>query len=135
MIRHETEVRVRYPDTDKMGVVYHGRYLEYFETGRTEMLREFGLAYSKIEEAGILLPVLEAHLILRRPARYDEMLTIVTMLRELPTARMHIEYEILRGDELLVTGSTAHAFATVGTMRPVRPPREFMELMAARFGS
>ncbi|MBC8144801.1 MAG: acyl-CoA thioesterase [bacterium] len=133
MIRHETRVRVRYPDTDQMGIVYHGRYLEYFETGRTEMLREFGLAYSAIEASGILLPVLEAHLILKRPARYDEMLTIVTMMRAMPTARMQIDYEILRGDELLVTGSTSHAFTTVDTMKPVRPPKEFMALMASKF--
>lgn len=129
MIRHETRVRVRYPDTDQMGVVYHGRYLEYFETGRTELLRDYGLPYSSIEKEGILLPVLEAHIVLRRPARYDELLTVVSIMRELPTARLHIEYEIRRGDELLVTGSTVHAFATADGMRPVRPPREFMAVM------
>lgn len=133
MIRHETRVRVRYPDTDQMGVVYHGRYLEYFETGRTELLRDFGLAYSTIEAGGILLPVLEAHVVMRRPARYDEMLTIVSFLRELPTARLHIDYEIRRDGELLVTGSTIHAFTTADGMRPVRPPREFMEVMTREF--
>jgi acyl-CoA thioester hydrolase len=129
MIRHLTRVRVRYPDTDQMGVVYHGRYLEYFETGRTELLRDFGLPYATIEERGILLPVLEAHLVMKRPARYDDMLTVVSMLHTLPTARMEISYEIYRDDELLVTGSTVHAFTTADGMRPVRPPREFMELM------
>jgi acyl-CoA thioester hydrolase len=129
MIRHETRVRVRYPDTDQMGVVYHGRYLEYFETGRTELLRDLGLAYATIEAGGILLPVLEAHLVMRRPARYDELLTVVSFLRELPTARLHIDYEIHRDDEILATGATVHAFTTADGMRPVRPPRAFMELM------
>jgi acyl-CoA thioester hydrolase len=134
MIRHETQVRVRYPDTDKMGVVYHGRYLEYFETGRTELLRDLGLAYSALEEGGVLLPVLEARLALRRPARYDEVLTVVTTMRAMPTARMNLEYEILRGDELLVTGSTSHAFTTADGMRPIRPPRAFLELMERNWG-
>jgi acyl-CoA thioester hydrolase len=130
MIRHTTSVRVRYPDTDQMGIVYHGRYLEYFETGRTEMLRDLGLAYSAIEQRGILLPVLEAHLILRRPARYDEILTVVSIMHELPTARMQIDYEIRRDDELLVTGSTRHAFTTADGLRPVRPPKDVLEILA-----
>lgn len=129
MIRHETRVRVRYPDTDQMGVVYHARYLEYFETGRTELLRDLGLPYASIEARGVLLPVLEAHVVMRRPARYDDLLTVVSMLRELPTARMSIDYEIMRDGELLVTGSTVHAFTTADGMRPVRPPRELMEVM------
>ena len=135
MIRHQTLVRVRYPDTDQMGIVYHARYLEYFETGRTEMLRDLGLAYSAIEERGILLPVLEAHVTMRSPARYDEMLTVVSIMHAMPTARMRIDYEITRNDDLLVTGYTTHAFATSRTMRPVRPPRQFMELMQSHFGT
>ena len=134
MIRHETRVRVRYPDTDKMGVVYHGRYLEYFETGRTELLRDFGMPYSAIEARGILFPVLEALVTMRSPARYDEVLTIVSMMHTLPTARMRIDYEIMRDDTVLATGYTTHAFTTADTMRPVRPPREFVDLMRTHFG-
>ena len=135
MIRHETTIRVRYPDTDQMGVVYHGRYLEYFETGRTEMLRDLGLPYSTLEETGVLLPVLEVSLAMRRPARYDELLTVVSTMAELPGARMRIAYEILREGELLATGATVHAFTTADTMRPIRPPNAFMEIIERAFTS
>jgi acyl-CoA thioester hydrolase len=130
MIRHETSIRVRYPDTDQMGIVYHGRYLEYFETGRTEMLRSLGLAYSEIEREGMLLPVLEAHVVMKSPARYDEVITVVTEMREPPTARLELHYAVMRGETLLATGSTLHAFVLAGTMRPVRPPRSFLAAVA-----
>jgi acyl-CoA thioester hydrolase len=129
MIRTETEVRVRYRDTDQMGVVYNGVYFEFFETGRTEMLRELGMPYASIEQAGVMLPVLEAGAKFLQPARYDDLLKVVTLLRDRVTARMRIEYEIYNGGQLLVTGFTAHAFTTIDTMRPVRPPKEFLELL------
>ncbi len=131
MIHHQTRIRVRYPDTDKMGVVYHGVYVEYLETGRTEMMRELGLANSALESSGVMLPVLDVVLSIRRPARYDEILTVHTFVRRQIGARMVLEYEIRRDDELLVTGSTSHAFTTVDTMKPVRPPREFLAMIAA----
>ena len=133
MIRHQTTVRVRYRDTDQMSVVYHSVYLEFFETGRTEMLRDFGMPYSSIEETGVLLPVLEYSARLILPARYDELLTVVTTIRQRPGARLFIDYEIFNDQTLLVTGQTVHAFATAGTMKATRPPRAFLELMDARW--
>lgn len=134
MIRYRTGIRVRYRDTDQMGVVYHGVYLEYFETGRTELLRDYGMAYSSIEERGLMLPVLEAALQLKRPARYDNLLTVHAVIRELPTARLRIEYELFCDDTLLVTGHTLHAFVTAQGMRPVRPPHDFVELLKEHIG-
>lgn len=135
MIRHQTTVRVRYRDTDQMSVVYHGVYLEFFETGRTEMLREFGMPYSSIEETGVLLPVLEYSARLILPARYDDLLTVVTTIRQRPTARLFIDYEIFNDQTLLVTGQTVHAFATAGTMKATRPPREFLQLIDSRMNA
>ena len=129
MIRHTTQVRVRYRDTDQMGVVYHGVYLEFFETGRTEFLREAGMAYSSIEETGVMLPVLEAALSMKRSARYDDLLEVHSIIRETPTARLRIEYEICRDDELLVTGYTVHAFVSAATRKPVRPPTDFVRMI------
>ncbi len=129
MIRHRSSVRVRYRDTDQMGVVYHGVYLEFFETGRTELLRDFGMPYSSIEATGILLPVLEYSSRLIRPARYDDLLTVVSSISQLPTARLFIDYEIYKDDTLLVTGQTVHAFATAGSMKATRPPRDFLTLL------
>lgn len=131
MIHHRTQVRVRYPDTDKMGVVYHAVYVEYMETGRTELMREIGLAYSALEASGVMLPVLDIALSIRRPAYYDELLTIHTFLRRRPTARLTLDYEVRRGDELLVAGTTVLAFTTVADMKPVRPPRRFLDAVAA----
>lgn len=130
MISHETRIRVRYRDTDQMSVVYHGVYLEYFETGRTELLRDYGMAYASIEERGLMLPVLEATLRMKRPARYDDLLTVRAIIRDLPTARLRIDYEILCRGELLVSGHTLHAFVTADSMRPVRPPADFVALLA-----
>ena len=76
MIRHKAEIRVRYADTDQMKVVYHGKYLEYFEVGRAALIRSLGLPYSELETRGILLPVIEAFAEFRKPALYDDMLSI-----------------------------------------------------------
>ncbi len=134
MILHTTRIRVRYRDTDQMGIVYHGVYLEYFETGRTEFLRDAGMAYSSIEETGVMLPVLEAALQMKRSARYDDLLTVRSIIRTMPTARLRIEYELYREEELLVTGHTIHAFVSSDTMKPVRPPKEFLRVLGERMG-
>jgi acyl-CoA thioester hydrolase len=97
------------------------------------MLRELGMPYSSIERTGVMLPVLEASAKFHQPARYDDLLTVTTFLREQPTARLRIEYEIHRDDILLVTGFTLHAFTTIDTFRPVRPPKEFVELIQERW--
>jgi acyl-CoA thioester hydrolase len=134
MIRHETQVRVRYRDTDKMGVVYHAVYLEFFETGRTEMMRDYGLSYASIEANGVMFPLLEAYVKMMRPARYDDLLTITSSLSIPEGARMRIDYQIHCNGTLLVSGFTAHAFTTVDTMRPVRPPKAFLEMLAGAEG-
>jgi acyl-CoA thioester hydrolase len=132
MIQSRTQVTVRYAETDMMGVVYHGNYLPWFEIGRTTLLREQGLPYRKLEEDGFRLPVLEVALKYLRPAVYDDTVTIVTTLRERPLLRIRLEYEVYRGEELLATGSTVHAFID-RSGRPVRPPAAFSETMAALF--
>jgi acyl-CoA thioester hydrolase len=121
MIRSRAQVTVRYAETDMMGVVYHGSYLPWFEIGRTTLLKEMGLSYRKLEEEGYRLPVLEVTAKYFRPALYDDNLTIVTTLREKPLLRIRLDYEVLRGDELLATGHTVHAFID-REGKPLRPP-------------
>jgi acyl-CoA thioester hydrolase len=129
MISHVSQIRVRYRDTDQMGVVYHGVYLEYFETGRTELLRELGIPYSGIEEKGLMLPVLDFALKIERPARYDDLLHVESVIDRMEGARLRIDYHLYRvGDpELLVIGHTTHAFVSVGDLSPRRPPRFFLD--------
>ncbi len=101
---HDTEYRVPYADTDQMGVVYYANYLEYFERGRTEMLRAGGMPYSELEKLGFFLPVSEAHCKYLRSARYDDLLTIRSFVTEIRGVRLTIGSEVRRGDELLVSG-------------------------------
>ena len=129
MIEHCTNVRVRYAETDKMGFVYYGRYLEWFEVGRTEMLRAMGLPYSTIESDGLLLPVIEAYCKYRKSATYDEVVQIVSSLAEVPKMKIRINYRILNEtDELLAEGYTIHIFLTRDG-KPVRPPKYFTDLI------
>jgi acyl-CoA thioester hydrolase len=128
MIQSREEIRVRYAETDQMGFAYHGNYLPWFEMARTTLLRQYGLPYRDLEKQGYFLPVLEVHLKYRKSAYYDDVLTVVAMLKEKPLLRIHIEYEVLRGDELLATGSTLHAFIDKSG-KPVRPPVCFTERM------
>ena len=123
-------VRVRYADTDQMGMAYHGNYLRWFEVGRTEMLRALGMSYREVEEAGIRMPVLEARCRYLKPARYDDELVIETVLAHLGRAAMRFEYRVVRqaGGELLARGMTEHCFLDPAG-RPVRPPAFFAELL------
>ncbi len=128
MIQTRAQVAVRYAETDMMGIVYHGNYLPWFEVARTQLLREQGFPYRQLEADGYRIPVLEVSAKYIRPAFYDDTLTVVATIREKPLLRIRIEYEIFRGEELLVTGHTAHAFCdTKG--QPTRPPAAFVAKM------
>ncbi len=121
MIQSRVKVTVRYAETDMMGIVYHANYLPWFEVGRTTLLKEIGVPYRQLEEEGFRLPVLEVSAKYLRPAVYDDTVEILTILREKPLLRIRLDYEVRRGDELLATGSTVHAFVD-RSGRPVRPP-------------
>jgi len=123
MIESKTHIRVRYADTDQMGIVYHSHYLEWFEAGRAELFREMGIPYTEIEKRGTVLPVIEAHLKFKRPARYDQILKIVTMLKEIPKVKLKIFYNIYDENykNLLVDGYTVHSFIN-SKGKPTRVP-------------
>lgn len=131
MISHKTEVRVRYADTDQMKVVYHGKYLEYFELGRSALIRSLGLPYPELEARGILLPVIEAFARYRKPARYDDLLFIEAFVKDLPEATLRIEYKVFRHDEKepLAEGYTIHSFLNVATGKPSRAPSYFVQVL------
>ena len=133
MIRSRSAVTVRYAETDMMGVVYHANYLPWFEIGRTGLLKEIGISYRNLETAGYRLPVLELAAKYLRPARYDDTLEVVTLLREKPLVRIRLEYEVRRGDEVLATGMTVHAFVDKeGGI--VRPPAWVVDRFAEQMG-
>jgi acyl-CoA thioester hydrolase len=127
---HSVRVRVRYGETDQMGVVYHPNYFLYFETGRTELLRASGVAYSELEKSGVFLVVIEASCRYRAAARYDQELTILTRIDELRKATIRFSYRVLGPDGgLLAEGSTELASVN-RDKNPIRLPKEVSELLS-----
>jgi acyl-CoA thioester hydrolase len=125
------QIRVRYAETDGMGVAYYGNYLTWFEVGRTDLLRQLGESYREIEEnERIYLPVIEAHCHYHKPARYDDLIDIVTRLSQPSRARVQFDYELSRADDgsLLARGTTLHV-AVDRDGRPRRLPRKLKELL------
>jgi acyl-CoA thioester hydrolase len=126
-----SRIRVRYAETDKMGVVYYANYLVWFEVGRADLLRTLGWSYREMEQAGVSLPVIEAHCAYQRPARYDEDIEIRTVGRLLSPVRMEFDYEVIRVQDgtVAATGKTVHA-ALDTTGRPCRLPARVREVFA-----
>ena len=132
MIHSRAQVTVRYAETDMMGIVYHANYLPWFEVARTQLLREQGFPYRQLETDGYRIPVLEVSAKYLRPALYDDNLVIIATIREKPLLRIRLEYEVRRGEELLATGASCHAFCDL-TGRPTRPPAAFVAHMNQLF--
>lgn len=135
MLTHKTTIRVRYADTDKMQFVYNGKYLEYFEVGRTELLRSSGLSYSEVEQSGYQLPLIETGIKYKNAATYDEVLEIEATVRELYSPKVHIEYVIRKeGTDIVVCeGFTTHIFMKLETKKAVRPPKVYVDALAPYF--
>ena len=126
---HSLDIRVAYADTDQMGMVYYSNYLVWFERGRTELLREAGLTYAEIEKEGVYLPVVEAHCNYKQSARYDDVITVVSRIPEIPRSVLTIEYEVKLEDAILAFGYTKHTFINKEG-RPVKPPKKVVERIA-----
>jgi len=134
MYKAETKIRVRYGETDQMGVVYYGVYAMYYEVGRVESLRQLGLSYRQLEETGILLPVLENFSRYWAPARYDDELTVATTIKEKPGVRIRFDYEIFNQQGAkLNEGHTLLVFVNKETGKPTRPPEIFEALIKNYF--
>jgi acyl-CoA thioester hydrolase len=128
MKKHELKVRVRYSETDQMGVVYHGNYAQYFEMGRVEWLRNLGISYKWMEDNGVMLPVVSLNINYKKPARYDDLLTIKTVLKSQSTVKIEFDYEILNEkQELLTIANSILVFVDMKTGRPTAPPEYVKE--------
>ena len=128
MYNHQVDIRIRYAHTDQMGYCYYGNYAQFYEIGRVEALRNLGLSYKKIEESGILLPVIDFNIKYINPAYYDDLITVNTIIKELPSARIKFEYEIFNeSGEKLNFGTTTLVFINKKTNRPTKCPLELIE--------
>jgi acyl-CoA thioester hydrolase len=134
MYQSETSIRVRYGETDQMAYVYYGNYAMYYEVARVESLRRLGVTYKELEESGVMMPVLENHSKFLMAARYDELLRIVTIIRERPTVKIKFEYEIFNEQNKLINqGETLLAFVDRNTGRPCRPPEMMTKVLEPFF--
>ena len=126
----EIEIRVRYAETDQMGVVHHGNYALYLEMARIEWLRKLGISYKKMEEDGIALPVVSLSINFKKSAHYDDVIKVKTQLKKRPTALVDFEYEILNDlQQILCTANVVLAFVDIKTKKPIRPPKYFLEAL------
>ena len=124
MFSHIEKIRVRYGETDKMGFVYYGNYALYYEIGRVEMLRKLGINYSELENTGIGLPVVEFDIKFLKPAVYDDLISIITIIKEKPGTRITFYYECTNEkNETLNKGKVMLAFINLKTLRPVKCPQ------------
>lgn len=124
------QIRVRYGETDQMGVVYHGNYALYLEMGRIEWLRKFGISYKSMEENGIMLPVVSLIVNYKKSMGYDDLINVKTQLKCRPTAKIEFEYEITNEKgEILTTASTTLVFIDMKTNRPVKAPKYILDIL------
>lgn len=119
VMANKVNIRVRYQETDQMGVVYHSNYLIWFEVGRAEMIRDLGLTYAEMEKMGVMMPVTFANVQYKAPAHYDDKITIITEVMKLSPVRIEFAYQVLRDDDLLAEGGTGHAFVNLEG-KPIR---------------
>jgi len=130
IIDHTTNIRVRYADTDKMGVVYNGNYLTFFEVGRTELMRSLGMTYRDFENAGFLLPLIESHVNYKYSAYYDDVLSVRAAVDFSDmSARLRFDYHITVNDKSIATGWTIHSYVKRIDMKPIRPPKLMLDLI------
>jgi acyl-CoA thioester hydrolase len=137
MLISETHIRVRYAETDQMGVVYYGNYAQYFEVGRAEAVRSLGYTYKDMEAEGVMMPVVDMQMRFLRPAKYDDLLTVKTMVKEMPhSSKITFHSEIYNeAGELLVTGQVSLMFIEIATMKRTVMPPDLKQKMEVRFNS
>jgi acyl-CoA thioester hydrolase len=119
---HEHRVRVQYADTDRMDMVYHGTYARFFEAARVEMLRDLGVVYAKMEQEGVLLPVVQLNMMYRKPARYDDLLSVLTNVAVAPTSKLVLNGRIVHQGQVLVEAEVTLVFVYAQSGKPCRAP-------------
>tara|TARA_B100000579_G_scaffold42407_1_gene29569 strand:- start:6 stop:410 length:405 start_codon:yes stop_codon:yes gene_type:complete len=134
MINGEIKLRVRYSDTDQMGYVYYGRYASYYEVARVELFRSLGFSYKNLEEEGIGMPVIDMDTKYLLPIKYDEEIIIKTRIEELPSSKIIFYYDIFNKENNLANSAkTTLTFINLSSKKPVRIPKELLELIKNKF--
>ncbi len=132
MFAHQTNIRVRYAETDKMGYVYYGQYATYFEVARVEALRSLGISYKEMEEKGVMLPVLSYSTKFFKPAFYDDELTIKLNIKEMPKTRIHFYFETYNPSQIKINeAEVVLVFVDMEKNKPCLPPQELITALTA----
>jgi acyl-CoA thioester hydrolase len=130
MKEHKIQFRVRYSETDQMSVVYHGNYVPYFEMGRVEWLRNKGISYKSLEESGIALPIVSMTINYKKPARYDDLLTVITKIKGLSSVKIEFDCEIRNeNNELLTTAHFILVFVDINLGKAIYPPQYILDII------
>ena len=129
--RHQ--LRSRYSETDQMGYVYYGRYLEYFEESRTEMIRSLGFPYARLEETGVMLPVVHTEVDYKAPVFYDELMEVEVLLYDIPTVKLETYYRLYTGrrKQPHIVGQVVLCFMKEDTRKPCRAPADFLDCLSS----
>ena len=134
MVTYETKIRVRYKETDTMGVVHHSNYVNYYEVVRTEMMRELGTTYKTLEASGVMLPIHEVKMNFLSPAYYDDLLTVRLTMKQMPGVRMIFDHEIFNEQGILLnTGQVVLVFMDAAKRKACRAPQKIMDVFAKYF--
>jgi acyl-CoA thioester hydrolase len=134
MLSNDSIIRVRYGETDKMGIVYYGTYSLYYEVGRTDLMRKYGISYREMEEKGIQMPVIQMDCFYLKPAFYDDLIKVRTYIKELPKSKIKFEYELYNSENLLINkASTTLIFLDSQTEKPTRAPLFFTDKIKEHF--
>ena len=129
MEKNKTTINPRYSETDQMGIIYHSNYFVWFEVGRTDLLKKHGLGYEKVEEIGIILPVIEVNCKYKSSAFYGDDLDIKTFIEKLTPTRIKFKYEVIRKhDKLLASGFTEHVFVDKNKKRPINLQKSYKDV-------
>jgi len=131
MKNHKLSFRVRYGETDQMGIVYHGNYAQYLEMGRVEWLRDLGVTYKSMEDKGIQLPVINLQIKYLKSAKYDDLITVETFLKKTPLVKIEFDYKIYNEKrELLIEANTVLAFMSVMKNKPIKCPDYILDKLS-----
>ena len=134
MYKHQWKIRVSYADTDRMGYMYYGNYPKFYEVARVEALRNIGISYKELEDSGVILPVGDLKVKYIKPAYYDDLLTVVTIIDKQPGVKFFFKYEIYNDkEELINVGETTLVFVDLETGRPCKPTKEITEIFTPYF--
>ncbi len=133
MYATETIIRVRYAETDKMGYCYYGNYAQYFEVARVEALRNLGISYKSIEESGVILPVIKYNIEYKKPAYYDDEITVRCIVDKMPNVKIVFNYQTFKGSLLLNEAQTTLVFVDQNTNKPIQAPKYILDKFKTYF--